>query len=252
MNKNICIFTQTYGNDRKTLFDYHNHDHMDIEFRNSFQMNLYSFHNSDESYINELLSYTYLSNINNLKTLRYNNISYTETWRQSLIKIEEMGADYVIFMQDDCFNISNKKTIEGFIRFIKNEDFDMLSLECPFEELNTDSKEIIYTDNELNIFKTTSDDFVNRGYFSFDDAPYVAKIDFIKEHIYDENYYSCGDIWGAEAYLNNKIRQNKILRYTSNNPIYRRFNIIGRNAWNKEHEISRLKKILHNDRTTTN
>ena len=39
-DKKICVFTQTYSNNRQELFKYHELDYLDIEFRNNFEFNL--------------------------------------------------------------------------------------------------------------------------------------------------------------------------------------------------------------------
>lgn len=242
MGKKICVFTQTYGNDRHELFQYHNFDSSDIEFRNNFDLNLYSFHNSDKNYMNEILENDYFKQIKNLEIITYENINYTESWRRTIKKLSELSIDYVIFLQDDCFSINTKKNIKDLVKFIKNEDFDLLSIERDSGSFNLKYKKIIYSNN-LNVYNTTSEDFSCVGY-SFDDGPFVGKLSFLIDKIYDENYYRYSSIWSAELYLHNKISKTPVQRYVTNKPSHRRYYIVGRNCSLREFELERLKTFL--------
>jgi hypothetical protein len=53
--KKICVFTQTYSDNRSELFNYHNLDKDDVKFRNLFYLNIYSFHNCSDFYKKILL-----------------------------------------------------------------------------------------------------------------------------------------------------------------------------------------------------
>jgi hypothetical protein len=241
--KKICVFTQTYSNNRKELFDFHNLDMEDIKFRNLFDLNIYAFHDCDNTYKDDLLNSHYFNSIKNLEIISYNNISYTESWKRTLNLLLERGIEYLVFLQDDCFSKNtNDDQITEIYQFIKNNDFDMLNLECSFDDLKSESVDKVYSNNELNIYNTSSDHFNKRGWYSFDDGPYIASLDFIISKIYDDNYYSIGDIWSAENYINDKISKSIIQRYTTNIPIYNRYNILGRNNWNRVEEL----KILEN------
>lgn len=160
LNKKICVFTQTYSNNRSELFNYHELDKLDIDFRNNFDYNLYSFHNSDENYIKEMNNnFTYFKNLNNIEIISYKNISYTETFRQTLEKILNLGFDYLIFLQDDCFTTDKNIEIEELLKFINNEDFNMLNLETNVSMLNLKEEEIYYESNGFIVYNTNSDDF---------------------------------------------------------------------------------------------
>jgi len=247
-NRKICIFTQTYGNDRDILFHYHNMDSMDIYFRNSFDLNIYSFHNSSDSYVDTILCSDYISSIKKIEIIRYNQISYTQSWKNTINYLIENNIDYVVFLQDECFSIGDKNLIDGVINFIKEGDYDMLNLEYPYDDLNTQDKEILNLTRDITIFKTNSIDFVNRGYYYIDDGPYVSNLNFLTSDVYDDNYYQFGYIWSAENYLNEKIKNSPIDRFTMNKPIYKRFNIVGRNRHNKLKYENDLKEIKKNNK----
>ena len=243
-NKKICVFTQTYSNNRSELFTYHELDKLDIYFRNSFDYNLYSFHNSDDNYINEINKFDYFNKIKNIETISYSNLTYTETFRQTLEKILNLGFDYMIFLQDDCFTTDKDIEIEELLKFINNEDFNMLNLETNVSSLNLKEEEVYYKSNEFIVYNTNSNDFKERGWWAFDDGPYIANIKFLLDEIYDETYFNIGDIWPAENYINNKISKNKIQRLTTNISLYNRFNLVGRNIQDREISIERLEKNL--------
>ena len=89
----VVVFTQTYANNRKELFHYHNGDTVDVQFRNSFETCLYSFHNSPNQYIQEVLRENpyFHASLQNLDVIQYNQMCYTETFYRTLIKCKEDG-----------------------------------------------------------------------------------------------------------------------------------------------------------------
>ena len=109
--KKICVFTQTYSDDRKILFDYHNLDKQDIKFRNNFD-NLFTFHNCSEEYRNEIINCDYFKKINNIEFAVYNDITYTETLKLTMELLKKKGYDYIIFLynQGICQNLDYSLT----------------------------------------------------------------------------------------------------------------------------------------------
>ena len=95
----------------------------------------------------------------------------------------------------------------------------------------------------LKIYDTTSDDFVNKKFWAFDDGPYVANIDFLI-NLYDNIFLSKNDIWTAEVYLMQKVKSNKIQRLTANISIFARFGIVGPNAHSAENDRSNLNNLF--------
>lgn len=237
----LCSFTQTYSNNRNELFYYHNKDKTDIYFRNKLDKNYYIFHNSPHNYIEHIIQNEYFNKIKNLDVITYNNISYTHSFFNTLKKIKQDGYKYMVFLQDDVFSLVNEKVIDELLDFVKNNTFDMLNIEVPNINIHTP---IIYSNNNIKIYNTTSDDFVNKKLWAFDDGPYVANIDFLINKIYDVNYFQFYDIWKAEGYLNQKITNNKIQRLTSNISFFERIGIVGPNAWNRNNELIKLNKMF--------
>lgn len=242
--RKICVFTQTYSNDREELFKYHCKDQSDIKFRNQFDLNLYSFHNSPDEYVENLLKSDYFQKLKNLKVLRQNGVSYTDSFKEALRFVYKNGFDYLIFLQDD--SLTKNDTIQELVNFIKNEDFNMLNLELTPKDLKTTS-EIIYKSGDLEIYNTSSEDFVKRGWYGFDDGAYAANVRFILTDLYDQEYLSKGDIWNAETYLNSKVCRKPIQRLTTNNNFYWRYNILGRNNWDRENILKELNERFGND-----
>jgi hypothetical protein len=245
--KKICVITQTYSDNRIDLFKYHNLDENDNYFRNKFHGNIYTFHNLSDEYYETLIKMDYFKNLNNLSLIRYNDISYPQTFKKTLSTLIKEGYEYIIFLQDDVFTITKDKIIyDEIYDFIQNNDFDMLNLETEFLSLNTD-KEIIHQNENIIIYNTDSNDYTQRGWFSFDDGPYVGNIEYIYDNIYDDYYFNNDNIWSAEIYLNNKIKDKKIQRLTINEPIYKRFNLIGPNNWDYENDKKSLEKYFYEE-----
>ena len=221
----IASYTQTYSDNRSELFDFHNKDKNDIYFRNKLDKNYYVFHNCSDEYKNIITKYPYFGF--NPEFISYNNICYTQSFIETLFKCKKDGVKYLFFLQDDVFCLQNQKVIDELLLFVKNNTFDMLQLERSTPEIKTDK---IYSNNDtLKIYDTTSDDYVNSGCWAYDDAPYVANIDFLLNVLYDNTFLNLYDVWRAEIYLNEKVKTNKIQRLTTNFCIFKRFAIVGRN-----------------------
>jgi hypothetical protein len=242
--RKICIFTQTYSDDREELFKYHTKDQSDINFRSQFDLNLYSFHNCSEEYVNKLLKFDYFRKIKNLQIIKQNNVSYTDSFKEALRIIYKNNFDYIIFLQDDSLTKSDIN--KEIINYIKNENFNMLNLELTPEDLKTTGK-IVYKSGDFEVYDTSSEDFVKRGWYAFDDGAYAANVKFVLTNLYDEEYLSKGNVWDAETYLNSKIHKNPIQRLTTNNNFYWRYNILGRNNWDRENLLNQLKERFGND-----
>jgi hypothetical protein len=222
----LCSFTQTYSDNRSELFYFHNKDKTDIYFRNKLDKNYFVFHNSPNEYKEKIIQNSYFNDIKNIDILSYDNICYTDSFYNTLMKIKNDGYKYMFFLQDDVFSNVNEKLIDELLIFINNNSFEMLNIERT--NIKTEAPAIFSHDN-LKIYDTNSEDFKNKNLWSFDDGPYVANIDFLINTLYDNNYFSMQDIWTAEGYLNSKIANNKIQRLSTNFQFFERYAIVGRN-----------------------
>ena len=229
----ICSFTQTYSNNRNELFYYHNKDKTDIYFRNKLDKNYYAFHNSPQAYKEMIMKNNYFNEIKNLDVIIYDNISYTKSFYKTLIKIKEEGFKYILFLQDDAFCLTNKEFVDELLDFLKKNSFNMINIE--YSNINN-NKNIIYSNKNLKIYNTTSDDFKNKKnehkniyMWALDDSPYIANIDFLLQSVYDDIYFNKNDIWNAELYIKEKINKNQIERLTTNISYYERIGLVGPN-----------------------
>jgi len=239
----ICSYTQTYSDNREQLYEFHNKDTVDIKFRNKLAINYYAFHNSPDNYREKIVNDKYLSEIKNKEILIYNNISYTQSFINTLLKIKNDGYKYMFFLQDDVFCVTNDELIQNMLNYVNNNIFDMLNIETT--NINTESP-IIYSKDSLKIYNTTSEDFKNKDLWAFDDGPYIANVDFLLDKIYDNIFISKCDVWEAEHYLNNKIINNKIQRLSTNNIMFQRINVVGPNSWGRVDDgLDRLKKMFN-------
>lgn len=243
MDRKICIFTQTYNDNRFELFDYLPNDNLSIEFRNAFDLNIYSFHNSDREYINKVKGHEYFKKLKNVEFNEFYNITYPQTFKKILYQLLDWGYTYVGYSQDDVFTCGIHYNITDLVDFIKTQDFKMLYLEATGEELGNET--IYYEKNDLKIYNTTTEDFFRRDGWAMDDGAYVGNIQYMLDNIFDENYFGLKSIHDGEGYLNRKFKTQKIERLTTNLKFYKRYNIIGPNShWNGENDRKMLKHLF--------
>jgi hypothetical protein len=239
MIKKICAFSQTYGNSRNELYRYLTNNKLSIDFRNEFDLNIYSFHNSDRDYIDTVKNKKYFQKLKNLEFKEYNDIGYTQVIRDVLYELLERGYEYFFYLQDDSFTCGIEYDFSDLIEFIKTNDFNILYLEATGKELNNET--IYYEKNDLKIYNTTTQDFFNRNGWAIDDGAQIGKISYLLEHVYDDEYFSIGCIQKGESFLNSKISKLKLERLTTNIKLYRRYSIVGPNAqWDEEGERKML------------
>lgn len=246
------VFTQTYSNNRKELFHYHNGDSVDVQFRNSFEKCLYSFHNSPTQYIHEVLHENpyFHASLQNLDVIQYDQMCYTETFYRTLIKCKEDGFKYMIFLQDDVFSLGKEHAehLDKLIRFIQTQDFTMLHLENYTFKFETDVSyanppKMIYQDGDFKVYDTNSTHFMESGQWAMDDSPFVADIDFLLE-LYDTTYFQHQHIWPAEIYMNDKCKAHPIQRLVCSHKFFRRYNAVGPNSWNRTQELKDLNRCF--------
>jgi hypothetical protein len=221
----ICVFTQTYGNNRSELFDWKIRDSNLNFFIQQFDHSILSFHNSSENYRKEILKkYDIYKEV-----MIFDNISYPKCLQNIINFVKDNKFKKFIFLQDDVFTIQkNKKYYEELVEFIKNNDFDMLNL-----EIWGDAKifPILQEKENFTVFSTNNHDLkkINPNCWYFDDGTYAANVNFLDE-IYDDEYFSETNIWSAEHRLNHKMRSKQIPRYVLDKESFTRCNILGPNS----------------------
>lgn len=245
----ICSYTQTYSDNRKILFDFHNNDNVDIYFRNKLDRTYYVFHNSTDEYIEKICNTPYIQNIHNANVITLRNITFTESFTTMLMKIKEDGFKYVFIFQDDVFSLTTREIIDDLLDFVRTHTFDMLYVEIP--NINTD-KEIIYSTKHLKIYNTSSADFVNKNMYALDDGPCVANIDFLLEIYNDPNFIKIGDVWNAENYTDRKIRNGvNIQRLSTNITLFQRVCLVGQNGLDQKDVHIKLLNETHSKNELT-
>jgi hypothetical protein len=235
----LASFTQTYGDKRKELYDLKNYDKPDIYFRNLLDINFYSFHNCEVNTLRYVTSQEWYKN-SKFTPLLYNNtensvITYPESWRRSLIKMKNMGVKYVFFLQDDVFAFGKPDEYKELVNWVRNNEFNMIQMETNATTLKVEDKPVIYEGEKIKIYSCSNHELMerNNGMWSFDDAPFVANLDYLINIIYDDHYYKFQNIWEAEHYLNYKMRMQKIERNVLSVKLFDRTNIVGANTWNR-------------------
>jgi len=229
----IVSFTQTYGN-RQILLDIYVKDKRLIEFKNLFDLNIYSFHNCNPSLIEK---FKQTNKVKNTKILIYNGIHYGESIRQTKTYLKSIGCTHFFFSQDDSFSADNNDTnFNELISTISsfNNNF-MLSL---YHKALTGN---IIVDNEtFKIYEnTTLSDNISRSY-ALDDTPYICTVDIL-DLMYDEKYLNIKNIWDAELYIGKKFKTIKLNRFVTNKRLFKNYNIIGRTIKYKHRELTELK-----------
>jgi len=245
----IAILTQTYGNDRRELYEIRQKNSLLHYFISQFDINIYSFHNSSKETID-----FFKSTNNNPNTIyfEYNNVSYPNCIFNLIEELRKMGCEKLIFLQDDVFTFNkSKEELDILIDYIKNGKYYLLNMEMEFKDFNQNiqnNKKIIYSKDNINIYNTFTKDFFDNGAYSFDDAPFVIDFNLINL-LFDNNFFQMPDVWNAELYSNEKFKLLNIPRYTTNKMFFKRYNILGRNNWNRAQEFVWLEENIFN---TTN
>ncbi len=229
--RKFCVFTQTYGDDRIEIFDYRKLDKVDIFFRNHFDLNYYSFHNSSDRYINEVKKDKYFSLLRNVEFNSFREIEYSHILRDHIFKyLNENGFTHFIYLQDDVFSTSKINPdfkIKELIDFIRNGEYNMIYLEKSADQIGVEEDRRIIENNGFKIYSSTSSDFKKSTGWAWDDGPFVSRIDWLLDKVYDKIYLDSGSIGKGESYLNRKIKRAGIERLTTNFPIYKRYSIVG-------------------------
>lgn len=237
----IVSFTQTYGNNRRLLYVAYSRDKRMIEFKNHFDLNLHSFHNCAKETID---FYKKVNSVPNSEYLIFNGISYPQTIKYLKDKLKEIGATHLFFSQDDTFSDHNehldfKELIDTVKQFQKKF---LLSLNY-FRFIVKPESHIFLSRKTFNIYKITTYDYVKNHMWGMDDSPYICSTDLL-DTIYDDNYLKFKNIWDAEFYLRDKFAKNIISRFliAEEFPLFKNYNIIGKNVGGKEKELNLLKE----------
>ena len=243
---NIGSFTQTYGNDREVLWRLRSENVLDHKIRNRFKINLFSFHNSDDDFVDRISNKYIFPYYNNQVIIKQKNNQYTDCVKNAIDLFVKNNVENFFFAQDDGFCISPSEDFltGAFDMFFENNMKHLhLDNECKQVESCCD-KNVFYSKNGLKIWyndlSRTSDKLRQ---CCMNDSPFIANIDFLKKYIYDEGYFRCGRFEPAEAYIYTKIHKDPIERYQVETPLWHNINIVGPNSmkhYTHEHIVNEL------------
>jgi hypothetical protein len=235
----IVVFTQTYGDNRRELYEIRNKDINLKKFISHFDLNIYSFHNSSK----ETIEY-FVSN-NNIKTeiIQFNGISYPNCIKEVINYLKKIGCTKLIFLQDDVFSYDlSEEDILTIVKYLRNCNIPLINMECIESEMKVNG-EVVFDENGLQVFKHFTNDYKqnHENAYTFDDVPFMVDFDFIGV-VFDKNFMTLPDVWHGELYNNNKFDVINFPRYCTNKKFFKRYNILGRNSWNREQELIELKE----------
>jgi hypothetical protein len=80
--------------------------------------------------------------------------------------------------------------------------------------------------------------------WSFDHSPYFCDLDFAINEIYPQVITEHNDIWQVEVSIKNKYDQINMPRYITDQKLFRRVNIVGKNNWDRENETKFLENLF--------
>lgn len=245
----ICVWTQTYGDNRQEIFEWKNKDTNLNYFISQFDHSLFSFHNCSEDSKKKILSF----NFPYKETISYDHMSYQECFFATLKKLKSEGYTKVVYLEDDCFSADKDMSIYfEALHYITTGDYVMLNLshfsENGVPQIDLPQGEKIL--EKLYVHKTTNFDIARAwGVWHFDNLPMVFDIDFYLDKIYDEitlNWARTAeeklDIWNLEFNTNLKMQKIEIPRFIFNKRLFKNTNIIGRSSQDRELEMLWLNK----------
>jgi hypothetical protein len=237
----LVSFTQTYGTGRDELLDIYFKDKRLLEFKNLFDLNIYSFHNCEKSTIDKFKEMS-KGIIKNSKVLEFNNDfhdqwvedGYTGTIRKLKEYLRNIGCTHFFFSQDDTFSSIDNKGVnwKELVDYIKEYDRDfMISLFNTKNSLDCDGfNSLMEEKRTFEIYKTTTIDFADTlCFWPMDDSPFICTMDILEE-VYDEDYLNYPIICIAEKHLRDKYTTKKINRFVANKRFFRNYNIHGPNS----------------------
>lgn len=230
----LVSFVQTYGNDRKQLHDIYAKDTKLIEFKNLFDINIFSFNNCDNKTID------YFKKINPVNNSYYINFTYEYTMciKELLKLLDQFKCTHFFFHQDDTFSYDNTDIdFNEFLRYVKSFKQDFM-YNFYYNSTMFNNLKLLHSLSSLNIYENVSTKFSELNLGGMDDTPYIATIDMVKR-IYDDGYFKKVNIWSAEKYLIRKYLNEEIKRYVGDKTLFQNYNIIGNNI---EHQPYNLMK----------
>ena len=232
----LVSFTQTYGNDRRQLLDIYSRDKKLHELKNECDVNIYSFHNSNEETVEY---FKQINPVKNTEIIRFNGLTYGQCIRELILKLNEINCTHFLFSQDDTFSKDNDDIdFKEFISFVKEFDKDFMYCFFYNPEWFENELPILKQLGNLTIYKNHSLNYSSTRHGGMNDYPYICTFDILK-NMYSNDYFNYENVWQAEGYLTRRFVKEKITRHNGNKILFDNYNIIGkninaRNEWIKQ------------------
>jgi hypothetical protein len=227
----IASITFTYGDNRTEVYRYKSKDTLDKIFRNSFDFNLYVFHNSSESFVKEIRESKLLSDFK--FTFARVGGPWPKAFRQALQILKQKGVERMVFMEDDVFTTTeNKDLVVELATFLKTTDLHYLNLEYNTSNFpnHISTRNAIIKKTNFNVYNTDTHFFksISPETWAFDHSPYYCNLDFAMREFYPPIIEQYTDIWSIEWMLKHKYEQTNMPRYITDQQLFRRVNLLGR------------------------
>ena len=232
--KKIASFTQTYGNERWTEILLQKYDKMGQYLRNQCDIIVFSFHNCPQEFIDKSTEYiSSIYNKNKLKFLKYNNMEYLYSIRNTLDYFKNEGITDILFMNDDEFmlnnidNINNIKNIDQIFTFYINNDikwFNFYGLENIPQ--NKKEKKSIKVNDSLTIYCFSTIDYKKDNLYAWSQTTSLYNIDFCLD-LYNNKLPE--NSWNIEETFSYYFHNNDCDRWGCDMELIRAINLHGKN-----------------------
>ena len=230
VNKKICCFSQTHGSGRDVVFRFKAYDKVDNYFRNKLDGNLYGFHGVPEEKRKEINETGFFKDTTFENIIYDKDEGYTLTFEKSLKKAKEQGFTHFMFLQDDVFTVKtmqDKKKWDDLFLILQNTDFNLINLESPADWLKCTDTDLMVTQGDVKLYKSSTSANQKHIKWSFGDYPYVAKIDYLLDTVYTPSYFKCMTLSNAEFHVNEHAKKHPFEMCVLNTPFYQREGLCG-------------------------
>lgn len=231
----IASFTQTYGDERFLELSLLQFDKVGKYIRNKCDIIIFSFHNCPDHFYKK--AKTLLENIydnEKLLLLRYNNISYLQSIRNTIHLLKTKHVNYMLQIQDDQHGLNTKENIENLdeindlFTFLGTYDENLLHIygnegNKTINKL-VPQKEVKVRNTEFYCYDTR--DFKTINIFSWNDGTYFIKVEFMEKLF---NYNLSDNVWYIELQLKRLFDSHFFERWGMNKTYFKASNIHGKN-----------------------
>jgi len=247
--KKIASFTQTHGNSRVLNFELLKHDVIGQYIRNNCDIIIFSFHNCpDDIYDKKTKIINSLFEKEKIHLLRFNNCTYLECILNFIKYAKDLNITDILQIQDDehgINSIENTKNIFKIDEIIEHyrKSVDIKHL-CLFSDECIPKKNLVPIETieykSIIFYKYNSRDFKNENIYSWNDGVYIIDINLLdnlfnltRDNLEQNPQYSktingsCRTIDFCELFLKNVYDNNSIVKYGTNQIIFKASNLYG-------------------------